>query len=165
MYSQSTRTGKPGESQGRKVTGLTEGSYGRRTAEGRVNAMRFASSFPFSVRTVWFLLLDEADAVRPLHPKGGTRNVLALFGKDEGIAEDKLYGLLALQPPAQVMLGGRKNRPSPDLCFGWDRHNASVGNLSGCHVISLLGLDNSADMHIQPFAIRRPSTTPASVVC
>jgi hypothetical protein len=34
MYSRCTRTGKPGESQGRKVTGLTEGSYGRRTAEG-----------------------------------------------------------------------------------------------------------------------------------
>jgi len=34
MYSTPTRIGKPGESQGRKVTGLREESYGRQTAEG-----------------------------------------------------------------------------------------------------------------------------------
>ena len=35
MYSCHTRNGKPGESQRRKVTGLREESYGRRTAEDR----------------------------------------------------------------------------------------------------------------------------------
>ena len=34
LYSTRTRIGKPGESQGRKVTGLREESYGRQTAEG-----------------------------------------------------------------------------------------------------------------------------------
>jgi len=46
MYSTRTRIGKLGESQGRKVTGLREESYGRQTAEGSCERWGPAIAFP-----------------------------------------------------------------------------------------------------------------------
>ncbi len=136
MYSRYTRKGKPGESQGRKVTGLTEGSDGRRTAEGSSYAMLCAS---FTVCTPGVPLRSMRGVRYERGCRGGSceGSVSALSGKSEWVRQETHCNLLAPQPPAQVDFGGRKNQPSPDLCR--KPHNArqiACVSLHGQDVIS-----------------------------